>query len=43
MPTNSLKISDTSEKEFFELIFFRVTEKHDKNTAVEIEVVFRTL
>ena len=36
MLTNSLKISDTSKKEFLELIFFKSDQKNDKKTAVRI-------
>ena len=34
--TNSLKISDTTKTEFFELISFQSDQKNDKNTAVQI-------
>ena len=36
MLTNSLKISDTTKTEFFEMIFFLNDEKYDKNTALQI-------
>ena len=36
MLTNSLKISDTTKTEFFELISFQSDQKNDKNTAVQI-------
>ena len=36
MLKNSIKIPDTTNKEFFELIFFRVTKNYGKNTAVQI-------
>ena len=36
MLTNSLKISDTTKTEFFELISFQSDQENDKNTAVQI-------
>ena len=36
MLINSVKIWDTIEKKFFELIVFGVIKKCDKNTAVQI-------
>ena len=36
MLTNSLKTSDTTETEFFELPFLRGIKKSDKNIAVQI-------
>ena len=43
MLTNSVKISDTTKTNFSELISFQSDQKDDKNTAVEIDAVFRTL
>ena len=43
MLTKSLNISDTTKTEFLKPIFFKVIKKYDKNTAVQIEAVFRTL
>ena len=43
MSTNSLKISVTTKNKFLELIFFQSDKKYDKNTAVQIEAVFRTI
>ena len=43
MLTKSLKISETTKTEFFELILFRVIKKYDKNTVVEIYAVFGSL
>ena len=40
MLTNSLKFSDTTKPEFFDLISFKVIKKSQK--AVQIEAVFRT-
>ena len=40
---SSLKISETTNKEFLELMFFQIDKKNDKTTAVEIPAVFRTL
>ena len=36
MLTKSLKIIDTTRKEFLELIFFQNDKKYDKNTAMPI-------
>ena len=36
MLTNSVKISDTTKKFFFDLIFFWVIKKCDKNPAFQI-------
>ena len=36
MLKNSVRVSDTTKKEFSELNFFRVMKKYDKNTAVQI-------
>ena len=43
MLTNSLKISDTTKKEFLELIFHQSAQKCDKKNAVQISAVFGTL
>ena len=43
MLTNSLKVSDTTKNDFFELVFFKSTKKNDKNTAKQIQTVFNTL
>ena len=43
MLTNSLKISDATKVEFFELIFVQSYRKYDKSTAMHIYAVFRTL
>ena len=43
MSTNSLKISDTTKREFLEVKFFYIEKKYDKTTAVKISAVFRTL
>ena len=36
MLTNSLKVTDTTKREFFELIFIQSDRKSHKNNAVEI-------
>ena len=36
MLTNSLKFSDATKTEFFELVSFQSDEKYDKNTAMQI-------
>ena len=36
MFTSSLKISGTTKKDFFEMVFFGSDQKYDKNTAVQI-------
>ena len=39
MLRKNLKISDTTKREFFELIFFRVIKESEINTAVQIYLV----
>ena len=43
MLTNSHKILDTTKTEFFELVSFQNDKNNDKNTAMHIYAVFRTL
>ena len=43
MLTNSLKVSDTTKTQFFEVIFSQSDRKYEKSTAVQIYAVFQTL
>ena len=43
MLTKSLKISDTTKTEFYQLKIFYSDEKNDKTAAVQISAVFQTL